>query len=228
MASALHLLGTVLTDAGEYEEAENALRAAMGIRVRLYGENDNRVAGVMDNLSELLARQGRYEEVEDLFHRAEAVYAQTLAFSDLHLLEQSLKLADIIVDRGDLDMAQAVHDETLREVLDKLGEDDEFRVGLLLIEGRILRARGRLDESLAVHLDLIARLESMHEHRTHPDLAEAYASAGETYELLGDHERAVGAFDRALEMQRLLFGPNHPITRRTVRRLEGALGADEG
>ncbi|MCB9848247.1 MAG: serine/threonine protein kinase [Phycisphaeraceae bacterium] len=225
MASALHLLGTVLTDARQYEEAENALRSALTIRTRLYGENDNRVAGIMDNLTELLAWQGRYEEGEELFHRAEAIYTRTLAFSDLHLLEQSVKIANIMIERGDLDEAQALHDATLEEVHERLGDENEYLVGLLLVEGKILRGRGELGASVEVHRELISRLEAMHEHRTHPDLAEAYASAGETYEALGEYDRAVAEYDRALKMQRLLYGPNHPVTKRTLAHLEAALSA---
>jgi serine/threonine-protein kinase len=228
MASALHLLGTVLTDAREYEEAENALRASLGIRIRLFGDFDNRVAGVLDNLAELLAREGRYVEGAEIFHHAEEIYRQTLAFSDLHMLEQSIKIAEIMLDRGDLDEAQELHDSTLAEVRRKLGEDDEFLVGLLLIEARLLRERGDLAGSEAAHRDLIGRLESkeMHGDRSHPDIAAAYASAGQTEALLGHTDAAVADYDKAIEMQRLLFGPDHPITRGTIRLLEAALRAN--
>ena len=228
MASALHLLGAVLTDSGEYEEAENALRAALGIRIRRFGEFDNRVAGVLDNLTELLAKEGRYEEGREMFRRAEEIYRQTLEFYDLHMLEQSIKIANIMLERGDLDEAQALHDSTLAEVRDKLGEDDEFLVGLLLIEAKILRERGDLAGSDAAHRDLIARLEKMHGKRSHPDLAAAYASAGQTRALLSDYDGAIENYDKALEMQRLLFGPNHPITQGTIRLLEEALRANAG
>ncbi len=223
MASALHLLGTVMIDAGEYEASENALRAALTIRRRLFGVNDNRVAGVLDNLVELLARQGRYEEGQELFHEAEAIYSETLEFYDLHLLEQSLKVARIMLGRGDLEIAQAVHDETLREVNEKLGDSDEFHVGLLLLQAGILRERGELEASAAMHRDVVRRLLVMHEDRTHPDLAEAYASLGLTESRMGETEAAIGHFDRALEMQRLLFGPNHPTTRLTALWLEQTL-----
>lgn len=228
MASALHLLGTVLTDAQEYEEAENALRASLGIRIRLFGEFDNRVAGVMDNLAELLAKEGRYEEGAEIFHHSEVIYRQTLAYYDLHMLEQSIKIAEIMLDRGDLDEAQSMHDSTLAEVREKLGDDDEFLVGLLLIEARLLRERGDLAGSEAAHRDLIGRLESkaMHGDRSHPDIAAAYASAGQTEALLGHTEAAIADYDKAIEMQRLLFGPDHPITQGTIRLLESALRAN--
>lgn len=225
MAASLHLLGAVLIDTGELDEARNVLSTAMRLRIALFGENDNRVAGVMDNLSEVLAIQGRYEEERAMFDRAEAIYSQTLPFYDLHMLEQSIKIANIMLDRGDLDAAQREHDEAMARVHEKLGDDDEYLVGLLLIEGRLLRERGDIAHSVIVHLDLISRLERMHGHRSHPDLAAAYRSAGETYARLGDHEQAIAYYDKALEMQRLLFGPDHPITRGTVRKLEESLRA---
>ena len=225
IASALHLLGAVLIDAGELEEAENVLRVALSIRIRLFGESDNRVAGVLDNLTELMVWQGRYEEGRDMFNRTEAIYSQTLEFHDLHMLEQSIKLAGIMLERGDLDEAQAMHDTTIAEVHDKLGDDDEYLVGLLLIEAKLTRQLGDPARSALVHQELITRLKRMHGDRSHPDLAAAYASAGLTYALLGDHDQAIEYYDKALAMQRLLFGPNHPITQSTIRSLEASLRA---
>ncbi len=223
MATSLHLLGAVLIDVGEFDEAENVLRAAMTIRTNLFGEKDNRVAGVMDNLTLLYAHEGRYEEGQEMFARSEAIYTETLEFSDLHLLEQSLKVANIMLDRGDLDIAEAVHTETLREVRERLGEEDEYLVGLLLIEARICRARGDMERSASVHNDLITRLERMHRHRSHPDLASAYASAGETQELLGNRDEAVDFYAKAVDMQRLIFGQDHPITLETADKLDELL-----
>lgn len=226
MASSLHLLGAVLVDAGEYEEAENALRASLAIRLRLFGEHDNRVAGVLDNLTELLARQGRYEEGRAMFKRAEAIYSRTLEFYDLHLLEQSIKIANIMFERGDLDAAQALHDATLAEARDKLGADDEFLIGLMLLEAKIRRGQGRLEESRALHKDLLALIKRVHQHRELPIVADARASAAETLALLGERERAIELYDQALAMQRLIHGANHPITARTAGKLEAVLRAE--
>lgn len=155
-----------------------------------------------------------------MFRRAEAIYTRTLEFPDLHLLEQSIKLANIMLERGDLDEAQAMHDVTLVEVQSKLGDDDEFLIGLLLIDAKIHRGRNDLEGSRSLHEELLVVLDRVHEQRDHPIVAETLASAAETLSLLGEHDQAIEFYDQALSIQRLIYGPNHPITARTARKLE--------
>ena len=135
----------------------------------------------------------------------------------------SIKVANIMLERGDLDDAQAMHDTTLIEVRDKLGDDDEYLIGLLLLDAKIRRERGDFTGSRALHNELLIILDVVHEERDHPIVAEALASAAETEALLGEHERAIDLFDQTLAIQKLIYGPNHPITARTARKLERVL-----
>jgi len=228
MGSALHLLGTVLTEAGAHEEANNVLRAALSIRLELYGDRDLRVAGVLDNLTLLDTWRGDYGQAREWFDRSEWIYSQNLADYDLHMLSQSNSVASIMIERGDLDEARAVHGEALERVRERLGEGDEYVVGLLLVDAKIRRGLGDLEGSRAAHEELLARLARLHGERDHPDVAAACASAAETLSLLGEHARAIRLFDRALGMQRLLHGENHPITARTAQGLEAALRRADG
>ncbi len=221
----LHLLGTVLADAGELQEAERTLNEALDIRVRLHGPDDNRVAGVLDNLAEVLTALGRYDDAGALLARADDIYAQTLGEDDCNVLKRVTALADIMAERGDFARAQDLVDRTLARIRVHCGDDDEYVVEPLAARARLELRRGDPEASVATARDVLARLTRTHGPSDDPDVARAGAALADALAALGRRDEAIDPYGLAIEMQRRLLGPDHPTLQRNEESLASLLAA---
>ena len=107
LATTLAALANHLDDVGEYPEARDLVRRALGIQERLLPANDPAIAGSCLGLGHMYFRHfDRLDEAEPLYARALAIWGETLRVDDPTLL-----------------MAQTDYVELLR----RLGREDEAR-----------------------------------------------------------------------------------------------------
>lgn len=197
-APALHLMGVLALQSGQFEPGLNLIRQALAI---LPG-----FAPAHDNLGKGLEQTGRYEDAAASFGRvialapghAEGYGNRGRVLERLGRFEEALKDFDkalslkgdpeYALNRGAVLLQMERHEEALSAF------DKAIAMGLTHPIGRfnrgvVLMALGRPEDALAAYDEAIQR---------QPDYADAYVNRGITLEALGRKEDALASLEQAI------------------------------
>jgi eukaryotic-like serine/threonine-protein kinase len=96
---AMSSLGAVLSEAGQYDEAERLLRAVVRAR-RDAGDSTNELGTTLRNVGVLLHRTGRLAEAERTLRETLAIYRRELPDNHPRLAEAMTALGQVLTSRG--------------------------------------------------------------------------------------------------------------------------------
>ena len=211
--------------AHDYGEAESAYRRVLDIQTRMFGSNNITVGQTLMELALQVSNQGRFDEAQGLFRRAEPIIN---AASDVAVKARfaSYRALDAANQRHFADALKFARAATQM----RRGELDQSRGGS---EGAIVGSRGELAHSLRIEALMALRLG---------DLATALADATEVLRIIADEpslplwwrpeavsmmaeidtrrDRVVPAerqFREAVAMQQKLFGDTAPTATSEMR-----------
>jgi len=207
---ALNLLGILLRETGNPDEARDCLQEALAIHGK-GGQEDDNLANILANLGMIERDLGNREEARNHLERALAIHRRT--FGDAHpiiandlnnlaILEQELgrperalehlqPVVDIVRQLyGDL------HPETSRALTNV--------AGLLRNLGQTNAARQHVDAALQIDRQVFGP--------GHPQVAADLNNLAVLERELGDPETAREHFEEALAIAQSTFGEEHPLT----------------
>ncbi|MCB1057742.1 MAG: tetratricopeptide repeat protein, partial [Acidobacteria bacterium] len=198
-------LGAHYTAARQPERAEAALRRALDLRQEVLGETDARVAEPAVLLANVLHRQGRYAEGEELLARAVAIYeALDLPDGQQHALTL-LRLGQSQLERGDVALACATFGHAVEVAEAREGAEGLTVAAALKSIGRCTVETGDLEAALP----LFRRALAIFEKRLGEDSTQASdvrQNLAYTLYAQGQVEPAFELFGRALESARTRLG----------------------
>lgn len=155
--AALHNLGSLLSHANRYGEAEPVLRRALDERATKAPNNPD-TARTMHNLAKLLQKTGRYEEADALYAKAIVIFeAHPDVMSPQTVGEMQLNRAVTLEARGDLSNALDLRRAALARLRKDVAPDDrsvargEFEVARnAYLLGNAAEATAALDRALPI------------------------------------------------------------------------------
>lgn len=162
VALALHNLGALLADDGDYDAAETLYLESLAMRHRLFGERHPLIAGTLGNLALVRQSKGDLAGAEATYREALAVQRQTLGEVHPDVAITLNNLAFVQYARGDQAEALANEREALG-ILRQLFPGDhpevarfENRLGFWLTQaGRYAEADQALEDSLGMRRRLL-------------------------------------------------------------------------
>ncbi len=157
-------------------------------------------AAALVELANLRRAQGRFEDAESSLRQALPLAPE------LHG-EITLRLADVLSDRGLLDEAR----EMAERALDANPTDPELQAEALASLGGIHFREGELEPALAALQQALEGQRALHGEQ-HTRTAAVHHDLGVVLLQKGEVEAATGQFSRALEIRRALLGEAHPDT----------------
>lgn len=203
-------IGRVLRKMGEFKEAEPYLRRALAAQVRLFGDDDLRVASTKNNLGELLVKLGRYDE-------AKAILTDALAVRRKVLGPENIAVAATISNLG----LASFHLHNFVEA------KDQFQESLRIFEMQTPPnpAEAIVRMNLGVTLLTLGDLDSAEKLLEH-SLRRFTAAFGPRYPLIGHARRSLATihykqgkvlaaeaeFRQAVAFDSEVLGPDHPTT----------------
>ena len=212
IAEAHTLLGTALSNAGEYEQAEARYRHALQIYETELGPHHPETAGATANVGTVLQRAGRALEAEPLFRRALAIRRAILRPDHPAVLGAMINLGTSLY-------AQSRHDEAIAVLVEAidLGEGTEFAEHVNYAWavnnlGTLHLQRGQ-PEDLEAGRRHLARAQLVFERvygPHHPAVADVSSNLGMLAMTEGRTDAARDKFEHALAIYEAGFDPTHP------------------
>jgi CHAT domain-containing protein len=231
-ASALNGLALVLERLGDYPGAETLLRRAHAILEKTLGPKHPDTATTLSNLGRVLDSQGKFAATGA---KPPAAGARASGDDPLQLVAR----AQEAIQRGELQVAETLHDRVLAIHQKALGAEHPTTATSLSNLGNVLFLQGKHAEAEKVYRSALAIREKVLGSE-HPDvatslnnLANAMQELGRDQQItlsearararsgggIGPQTEVEGLYRRALAIQERSLGREHPDTARTRNNL---------
>ena len=205
----LDFLGRLLTDAGQYEEAERATEEALAMSLALHGEQSLQVASCYQTKSVLaqIAHQD-YALAEELARREIAIRR---GVSDVDTMETASALNNLgifVMLQGRLEEAQPILEEAV-ELNRRLGGEQHPELARALENlGNVHYRLGNVDRTLELLGEVITiRREGLGDDS--PEVARTLNNRGMVLSRAGDLDGAEATLRDAVARMERAYGPDH-------------------
>jgi eukaryotic-like serine/threonine-protein kinase len=219
LALSLTVLGDLLRETGELEQAQAVLLEARDLRAELDGEGSPAWASTLNNLGLVAHARGDWETARDYFQEAIRVHRSDHGGSREALAINLSNLGRTHLALNEASRAIAYLEESLA-IRDELELSDDGRGATYNVLGVTYRRMGDYEaaeeafrNSVAVRRSTLAR--------AHPDLANSLGNLGSILRLNGNLEEAQEVHEEALAIRQELYGPDHPSVGAALNSLGG-------
>jgi len=208
-ASSTELYAEVREIEGAFDEAEEIVQEAVGIRRELADPKDLAFSLLM--LGRIQHKQGRTGEAESIYREALQIRRSVDDDDDETIANALSYIGSILQQRGELADAEAMQREALTIRRDLYGEDhmilieSHHNLGVVLMDkGELEAARSNFGEALRISIKLVPEGEQ--------GQVFLFNGLGAVYDRMGSLEQARENFQRSLDMLMQFFGAQHPNT----------------
>jgi eukaryotic-like serine/threonine-protein kinase len=219
IAQAMHLAGTVLSEAAEYGRAAPILRDAAVAAAR--ARDDHLATRALDGLARALAGHGNPSEALVVSTDAELLSARA---GDHHAL-----VADLAATRGYIlhllsrfSDARTAYGRSIAVIEQHRGADHVDLVPVLTNYGNMLHAAGELGLA-AQALDRALAIAAARLGADHPTVGAVHGARSQVHLEAGEIDLAVASAEQAVSITRRALPPGHPRIATQLRRLGNAL-----
>lgn len=215
-------IGNTFRALGDRVTAERHLSVALALRRDQLGTQHPDTLRSANNLTNLLADAGRYEEAEEQYRRTLAAQKRILGDEHPDTLASMNNLAAALQFQGKLKAARSLHRNVLAVSRRTLGEEHPDTLQSMHNLANVLGDQGKLDEAEELHRRVLeARRRILGEE--HP---ETLASMRNLALVLGQARKLSEAekyHRETLALERRVHGENHPKTLSSLGSLAVAL-----
>ncbi len=203
-AVAYSTLAAIIADhRGAYAEAERLFRAALDMRLRLFGEQSSVVADNLGHVGRLLYLQNDPRSAYALYERAHAIDVAVHGEDHPKLAHRMIAMSSLLHHVGRIDEAQELVERAI-ELRRASGGDDHHEVATAKSNlAHILRRRGELDDAERLGREALATMERLQPGDS-SGKSVVLASLGDTLAQAGRLDEAEQLLSRSFEMRRRL------------------------
>ena len=194
-AEALVVMAQVLTERGQYAEAQSKYEEALEILSQWSGPDDLPQVAALDGLGQVLRHQGRFEQAQQRFEQALTIRIAALGDRHPQVAHQRINLGNLLYKRDELAAADGQYEEAL-EILSVLSSHREVKAQLHASLGVLRGRQGRHDEGereLRLAVDAWEALYGV----SHPIVAKGRLSLGARLRHRGALQEAAEQYERA-------------------------------
>jgi eukaryotic-like serine/threonine-protein kinase len=220
VARARQNLAVILTDLGQFDDAERQLTQAIAAYRAVFGERHPRIATTLNNLGNLESRRNRFDRAADYTEAAFEMRRAILGGDHASTLLAQANLGSLLGSAGHLRRGEAM----LRDVLSRLPDSSKTagpsKSGTMANLAHILRQQGRLAEAervgrQALGLARAQRVDALEE-------AAVLGTLGSVLVARGRYAEAVSVLEPAVAIRRERLGASNDRTARLQRELDAA------
>ena len=208
-------LGDLRGEQGDLKEEEAHYREALGLRLRVFGDGDPRVADALESLGEILNDRGEYSEAEGLFRRARAILKPLLGENHPRML-RNLNDRGILYKRlGRYAEAGSLFRRLVALRRDLQGEGNPPYIVALNNLASVESDCGLWAESAREYRGVLKAVRGLFGEK-HPWYARTLVSFGQVSLYMGRVGEAEASERKALEILRALPDSSHSSSTRAI------------
>lgn len=217
-AKMLEVLGRILTQLGEFNEATTLLQQSIDLRREVFGEENLETVSSYEQMGTLLSAKGDLFKAESMLESALNMREKLQGVSQSAMSEANAELAYVYRRLGKFNKAEEKYRSLINIYESKLGPDDPMTLTSLSSLGVTLHTSGQLTEAEATHRKVLSKRLELY-NTAHPNIAMSYNNLGSLLLNLGEFEEAEKMITKSLNMRRALFGDDHPKVALTINNL---------
>lgn len=227
VGTSLHNLGRLLGLMGRFDEAERLCREGLRVREKALGPNHPLLATSLDGLGEILLDEGKIDEAAEKIGAALRLRRKIYHGDQFELATSLISRAKLALARDNPDDALVWATQGVDMYSRVVGASHPATLCAEMTKASALTRAGRADEAL----DLLAAMESDIREFTdkhHPWLGGIERLRGDALRAEGRTDEALAAYQRAIEILKKTFQPDHPELRLALDAVESIhLAADQ-
>ena len=208
-ATCLHGIGLVYDKMGDYEKALENYNLALGIRIKILGEEHPVTAGSYSNIGTVYYEMGDYEKALENYNIALVIKIKTIGREHQITATSYNNIGAVYLETGDYEKALENYSRALGIRTKALGEEHPDTAGSYNNIGLVYKEMGAYEKALEnYNRALEIRLKTLGQE--HPSVANSYNNIGTVYYEMGDYEKAIENHNRALGIYLKALGQEHP------------------
>jgi tetratricopeptide (TPR) repeat protein len=208
LVATLNHVGEMQVKQGRLQDGDKSFRQAQKIMESNPGADKFDAATILNNLAAVQHMTGNLSRAAGLMRKVVHTFeTDPAADNDEHFGIALSNLATILGDTGALPEALAAAQRAVT-ILERCGTPENFAMGLVTL-GRLRLENGDSTGAEATLQRALRRVASTNE-QDGPVAALIFGHLGALYGRSGRHREAESYFQRAIEMNRRLLGPEHP------------------
>lgn len=201
-------LANMYNEMAEYDKAEGLYKEARQIILDMKGKNHQYYAGICNNLATIYRRKDKLTEALLMYKEAKEIEASTLGTMHKMYGQTVLNMGNLFYKMGLLANAEEYFNEAIT-VLEKTERESDELLTANTNLAIIFRETGRYAESEQLFLTLKRNLDVKNKSQS-TQYADLNLSLAGLYEFLGQYDKALPLFTKAVEINRTIYGTTHP------------------
>jgi tetratricopeptide (TPR) repeat protein len=193
------------------EETEAINRQTLAQREKVLGREHPSTLASMNNLAQVLGRQGKYKEAEAMNRQTLAQREQVLGREHPDTLASMSNLAFVLDSQGKYEEAEVMSRKTLALYEKMLGREHPDTLTSMGNLAFVLESQGKCEEAEAIHRQTLAQREQVL-GREHPDTLTSMGNLAFVPESQGKYEEVEAIHRQTLAQREQVLGREHPDT----------------
>ena len=172
--SAVKFIANNSVELHDYEAADALYKRLFVANQEAFSPNSAEAAATLKDIADVAIRQGRLVEATKILHRVREIQSILGLKEDPETFNVTEQIADLCELRGLHDDALNEYGEVIKHLRDTLGESHDKTLGVMKIEAKIWRRKGKGDKrAKLIALERLKNITRIEENR----LAQAKCSA---------------------------------------------------
>jgi tetratricopeptide (TPR) repeat protein len=220
------IVGDFLRDLGRWSD-EYEVRAFHFREIcKLAGTEHPSTLTSMNNLAEVLSRQGKHKQAEEIHRQALGLYEAILGKMHPSTLTSMNNLAEALRSQGKYDQAEELHRQTLKLGEMILGPEHPSTLASMSNLAEVLSNQGKDEQAEEMHRKVL-RLREMILGEEHPSTLTSMSNLADALSIQGKDEQAEEMHRQVLRLREKVLGKEHPSTLMSMSNLAVVLTRQE-
>ncbi|KAK3751452.1 hypothetical protein QZH41_000749 [Actinostola sp. cb2023] len=219
VGGALHNLGVILGNMGQYDEAKTYCEKALAIYKTAYGENHPSIGTTLNNLGGTVHVLGQYDEAKSYFEQALVIHKTAYGENHPSIGTTLNNLGHTIRELGQYDEAKTYYEQALAIYKTAYGENHPWIGDILNSLGIVFQELGHYDEAKSYYEQALVIHKTAY-GENHPSIGMTLNNLGGTFHGLRQYDQAKTCYEQALVINKAAYGENHPWIDEIVRKAQ--------
>lgn len=204
----LSLLGKCVAKYGKYDQALVFYHKSLDIKMKLLGENDPSVSGLLNNIALALVKKEELDKALEFYQKSVDLKLKRLGGMHPSLSTSYSNIGAVWRKKGEYEKALSYYEKSIYIKLKVLGEDNNSLAPVYNNVGFLWADQGKYDLALEWYSKSL-KIKTKNFGTDHFSLASSYRNIGSAWRKKGEYDKAVEFYEKSLDLKKKFLGNDH-------------------